>query len=127
MVAIQEQVTSYAVTHLRNDIVAFHAVVRLTTTSGHQAFLGFVDRPPADWLEVTGPSSTVLLRSAEFDRIHHTLQTERPTFYTALSLLGIRAFSLTTGAEPPGEGPVDDAALVRFMTDVRAAVAHDAA
>lgn len=123
--AIQETVTSYTVTHLRNDIVAFHTIVRLTTGTGHRAFIGFQDHPPADWLQVSGPTSTVLLGTGEFDALHHTLQSEGPLFYTAINLLGIRAFSLTTGAEPPGEGPVDDEAMAEFMVGVRRAE-HDA-
>ena len=125
--AIHEEVTSYEVTHLRNDIVAFHAVIRVTTSSGHRSSLLFVDRQPADWLELLGATSNVFLRIGEFDRIHHTLQSERPTFLTVISFLGIRAFNLTTGAEPPGEGPADDEAMVRFMSDVRTSLMADGA
>ena len=120
--AIHEAVTSYEVTHLCNDIVAYRAAIRLTTTSGHRALLLFMDQQPADWLELHGAFSNVFLRIGEFDRMHHTLQSERPTFLTVISLLGIRAFNLTTGAEPPGEGPADDEALVGFMADVRASL-----
>jgi hypothetical protein len=125
IVAIHEAVTSYEVTHLRNDIVAYQAAIRLTTTSGHRSSLLFMDQQPDDWLELHGAFSNVFLRIGEFDRIHHTLQSEQPTFLTVISLLGIRAFNLTTGSEPPGEGPADDEALVRFMSDVRASLPTD--
>jgi hypothetical protein len=117
--SFQERVTSYAVTHLKNDIVDFHAVVRLTTETGHQAFIGFSSRPPADWLVFVDGGSNVFLPSAEFDRIRRTLQSEDPVFYTALNVIGLRAFNLGSGAEAPGEGPADDGALARFAAQVR--------
>ena len=117
--AIQEQVTSYEVTHLKNDIVNFHQIVRLTTETGHRAFIAFLNGPPAQWLTLAGNTSNVFLTISEFDRIHHTLQTENPVFYTAINFIGIRAFTITTSAEAPGEGPTDDDALVQFMAQVR--------
>lgn len=117
--ALQETVTSYEVSHLKNDVVSFRQVVRLTTATGHRAFIGFQSQPPAQWLVLSGNTSNVFLPLSEFDRIHHTLQSESPVFYTAINLIGIRAFNLSTGAEAPGEGPADDDALVRFMVRVR--------
>jgi hypothetical protein len=70
----------------------------------------------------TGPSqatTTVHLESGEFDRVHHLLQTEAPLFFTALNLVGLRAFNLNTGTEQPGEGPADDDALVQLMGRMR--------
>ena len=46
-----ERVMDYTVTTLRNDIVDYRRVVRLTTVSGQQLFLAFPDVPPADWLQ----------------------------------------------------------------------------
>jgi hypothetical protein len=118
--AFQEKVTSYIVTHLRNDIVAYRQLVRLTTQTGHQAFIAFLSRPPAEWLTFVDGGSNVFLSEAEFDRIHRTLQSEEPVFYTAINFIGLRAFNLTTGPEAPGEGPVDDPLLARFAAGVRA-------
>jgi len=110
--AIQERVTGYSITHLRNDIVNFHQIVRLATETGHRAFIGFLSRPPAQWLTLAANTSNVFLALTDFDRIHRTLQTESPVFYTAINVIGIRAFNLGTGVEAPGEGPADDDALV---------------
>ncbi len=52
--------------------------------------------------------------------MHHLLQTEAPLFVTAFSLLGIRAFNLSSDQEPVGEGPADDDALVQLMRRYRA-------
>ena len=117
--AIQERVTNYCVAHLKNDIVHFFFVVRLTTETGHQAFIAFLAQPPAEFLTLAGNTSNVFLSLAEFDRIHRTLQTESPVFYTAINFIGLRAVSITTGVEAPGEGPADDEALVQFMAQVR--------
>jgi|1186.fasta_scaffold572735_2 hypothetical protein len=123
--AIQERVTEYSVATLRNDIVAYRRIIRLTTETGHRAFLAFPVQPPAEWLTVSGPTSNVFLEADEFDRVYHLLQSEAPVFYTAMSLLGIRAFNLTTTDELPGEGSADDDALAALAAGARAA-AHAA-
>jgi hypothetical protein len=119
--AIQERVTEYSVATLRNDIVAYRRIIRLTTETGHRAFLAFPEQQPADWLTVSGPTSNVFLAADEFDRVYHLLQSEAPLFYTAMSLLGIRAFNLTTTEELPGEGGADDDALAALAAGARAA------
>src|SRR5215218_3478102 len=112
--AIQERVTAYSVSTLRNDVVGYRRVLRLTTETGHQAFLAFPAQPPADWLSVSGATSTAFLERDEFDPLYHLLQSEAPVFYTALNLLGIRALNVSTTAELPGEGPADDDALAEL-------------
>jgi len=112
--AIQERVTAYSVSTLRNDLVDYRRVIRLTTETGHQAFLAFPAQPPAAWLTFSGPTSTVFLERDEFDRIYHVLQSEAPVFYTALNLFGIRAVNVSTTPELPGEGPADDDALAEL-------------
>lgn len=121
---IQEQVTNYTVAQLKNDIVNYQQVVRFTTETGHQVFIGFPDVPPADWLTITGTNTTAYLERGEFDRIHHLLQTETPLFFTSFKVLGLRAFNLSTGTEPPGEGPADDNALAQLMAQIRQHVAN---
>jgi hypothetical protein len=117
--AIQERVTDYTVAVLRNDIVDFRRIVRLTTESGHKAFIGFPDQPPADWLQVSGATSTALLPSADFDAMFALLQSESPLFFTAINLFGIRALNLSSGLEAPGEGPADPDALAQLMARAR--------
>lgn len=117
--AIQERVTKYTIAQFKNDVVNYKQVVRLTTETGHQAFIAFPEQPPAQWLTVSGANTTAYLEQGEFDRIHHLLQTESPLFLTSINLLGMRAVNLATGAELPGEGPADDDALVQFMARVR--------
>jgi hypothetical protein len=119
---IQELVSSYSVAELRNDVVRYLQTVRLTTETGHQAFIAFPEFPPDDWLTVSSATSNVYLEQSEFDRVHHLLQSENPVFYTALNLLGLRAFNLSTTAELPGEGPADDA-LTQLAAQLRAQLA----
>jgi hypothetical protein len=116
---IQEKVTSYSVAELRNDAVKYRQVVRLTTETGHQAFIAFPEFPPDNWLTVSGATSNVYLEQDEFDRVHHLLQSENPLFFTAFNLFG-RVFNLSTTEELPGEGPADDDALNQVAARIRA-------
>ena len=119
--AIQEKVTDYSVVTLRNDIVAYRRVIRLTTETGHRAFLAFPEHPPADWLSLSAATSNVFLERDEFDRVYHLLQSEAPVFYTAINVIGIRAFNLSTSQELPGEGNADDDALSELAAEARGA------
>jgi len=116
---VQERVTDYTVAVLRNDVVAYQQVVRLTTETGHHVFIGFPEVPPQQWLTLTGTDTTIYLQAGEFDRIHHLLQTENPLYFTAINVIGLRAFNLTTAQELPGEGPADDDALAQLAAKMR--------
>lgn len=125
--AISERVTNYSVAQLKNDIVDYQQLVQLTTETGGHVTIAFPGNPPAEWLTFNGGATTVYLQSGEFDRVHHLLQTEAPLFFTALNLFGLRAFSLSTGTELPGEGPADDDTLAQFAARVRQHVADSEA
>jgi hypothetical protein len=113
-----ERVTDYTIAQLKNEVVNYQQVVKFTTESGHQVFIGFPDRPPAQWLTVTETNTTAFLERGEFDRIYHLLQSETPLFFTSAFFFG-PVFNLSTGSELPGEGPADDDALVQFMVRIR--------
>jgi hypothetical protein len=49
------------------------------------------------------------------------LREESCVFVTALTVAGLRAFSLECGDEAPGQGPSDPEALVQLMARVNAA------
>ena len=117
--AIGELVTNYTIAELKNDVVYYQQVVNLTTDAGGHVVIAFPDNPPAEWLTFNRATTTVYLESAEFDRVHHLLQTEAPLYFSALNLFGLRAFNLYTGTEQPGEGPADDDALVQLMARIR--------
>jgi hypothetical protein len=125
--AINERVTNYSVAQLKNDVVDYQQLVNLTTETGGHVSIAFPDNPPAEWLTFSGAATTVYLQSGEFDRVHHLLQTEAPLFFTALNLFGLRAFSLSTGTELPGEGPADDDALAQLAARARRHVADSEA
>jgi hypothetical protein len=118
-----ERVMDYAVSTLRNDIVDYRRVLRLTTVSGQRLFLAFPDVPPADWLQFVGSDTNVFLPAVDFDATYRVLLEESPVFVTALNVVGLRAFSLDSGQEAPGQGPADPEALVELMAQVRASQA----
>lgn len=114
-----EKVTSYSVSVLKNGLVPYTRVIRLTTESGHNAFLAFEPTPRADWLQFVGNGTNVFLQSDEFDRTYRLLQTESPVFYTAITVIGLSAYNLSTSPEPLGEGPADDRELVTLAERLR--------
>jgi hypothetical protein len=73
---IAERITDYTVALLKNDVVDYQQVVKLTTETGHRVFIGFPEQPPAEWLTISGSNTTAYLEQGEFDRIHYLLQTE---------------------------------------------------
>lgn len=121
-----ERVMDYTVTTLRNDVVDYRRVLRLTTVSGQRLFLAFPDVPPADWLQFPDSTDTnVFLPAADFDATYRVLRDESPVFVTALNVIGLRAFSLGSGEEAPGLRVADPPALVELMARARASGAAD--
>jgi hypothetical protein len=116
-----ERVMDYTVSTLRNDVVDYRRVLRLTTVTGQRLFLAFPDIPPADWLQFVGTADTnVFLPAADFDATYRVLQEESPVFVTALNVIGLRAFSLGSGDEAPGQGAADPQDLAQLMAQARA-------
>ena len=109
----------YSVSTLRNDVVDYRRILRLTTVSGAKLFLAFPDVPPADWLQFVDGGANVFLPAADFDATYRVLREESPVFVTALNLIGLRAFSLDSGDEAPGQGSTDPEALVQLMERAR--------
>jgi hypothetical protein len=123
----RERVLDYSVATLRNDVVDYRRTLRLTTETGSKVFLAFPEVPPADWLQFVGGDTNVFLSAADFDATYRVLREETPVFVTALVVAGLRAFSLDSGDEAPGEGASDPEALVQLMARARATgVAGDA-
>jgi hypothetical protein len=121
-----ERVMDYTVTTLRNDVVDYRRVVRLTTVSGQQLFLAFPAVPPADWLQFPdGTDTNVFLPAADFDATYRLLRDESPVFVTALNLLGLRAFNLSSSEVAPGLHVADPPDLVRLMARARANASAD--
>ncbi len=120
----QERVMDYTVSTLRNDVVDYRRILRLTTVSGQRLFLAFPDVPPADWLQFPdGTDTNVFLPAADFDATYRVLRDESPVFVTALNVIGLRAFSLDSGEEAPGQAATDPEALVQLMAQARATAA----
>jgi hypothetical protein len=110
-----ERVLDYSVSTLHNDIVDYNRLLRLTTVSGSKLFLAFPEVPPPDWLQFVGGGANVFLPAADFDATYRVLREESPVFVTALVVVGLRAFSLDSGDEAPGQGLADPEPLVQFM------------
>jgi hypothetical protein len=119
--AINDRVLDYQVATLANDVVDYRRVIRITAVSGEKVFLAFPDTPPADWLQFSGGTSIVYLPAADFDATYRLLREESPVFVTAFNLFGLRAYSLNSGAEAPGQSATDPQPLVELMARAVAA------
>jgi hypothetical protein len=117
----------YDVSALRNDVVDYRRVIRLTTITGGKVFLAFPDDPPADWLQLTASGVNVFLPATEFEPTYQVLLHESPVFVTALNLVGLRAFSLDSGDEAPGQGLADPDPLRELVERTAAATPSDRA
>ena len=111
-----ERVLDYSVSVLRNDVVDYRRVVRLAGESGQKVLIAFPEVPPADWLQFVGADVNVFLPATDFDATYRVLRDESPVFVTALSVVGLRAFSLDTGEEAPGQASGDPQALQDLIT-----------
>jgi hypothetical protein len=115
-----DKIVTYSVSVFHNDILDHDRQIRLKLKSGGTALIGFPAQRPPDWLQFSGSSTTLYLTAADYDDVYHVLQTERPVFFTAINLLGIRAGAVHTeldlnAGETPGEGETDPSleALIR--------------
>jgi hypothetical protein len=120
--AIADKIERYEVYVGQNDFLTYVKSIRLSLESGGTAFIAFPPTRPADWLQFTGPDTTVYMTADEFDQIYHLLQTESPVFFTAIDFFGLQVGAVHTEldlaqGEPPGEGEEDHtqslAALIR--------------
>ena len=116
-----ERVMDDEVSALRNDVVDYRRVIRLTTITGGKVFLAFPETPPADWLQFTSAGVNAFLPATEFEPTYQVLRHESPVFVTALNLVGLRAFSLDSGDESPGQGVADPESLRQLAERMAAA------
>jgi hypothetical protein len=113
---VMEKIDRYSVQILHNDVVDYGHVIRLELGSGGTAFIAFPAVRPANWLVFSGSSTNLFLTRDQYADVYHVLQSERPVFFTALNVIGIRAAAVHTElnlslGEPTGEGEQDGSSL----------------
>jgi len=110
---INEQVDRYSVRVFQDNFQNHDRQIRLLLTSGHEVFIQFPEERPADFVTITGASTTLKMTRDQYDDVYHLLQTESPVFFTALKVLGLTAAAVHSEVielaqgEPPGEGTRD--------------------
>jgi hypothetical protein len=124
--AIFDRIKSYSIMVFHNDFPFGDRQIALSLESGGKATIFFPAQRPADWLQFVGSSTNLFLTAADYDALYHLVQSERPVFFTALNLAGLRVGAVHTeldlsAGEPPGEGD-EDRSLVAML---RRAVAQD--
>ena len=121
-----DKIEKYTVSIFHNDIVDYDRSIRLSLESGGTAQILFPATRPQDWLQFSGPDTTLYLTAADYQDVYHLLQTESPVFFTALNFLGLRVGHVHTEldpaiGEPPGEGDRDANSLEAVIRQARAA------
>jgi hypothetical protein len=111
---IADKVLKYSVAVLHNNVLDESRQLRLSLESGGTATITFVDSLPSTWLQC----------SEQFADAYHLLQSEAPTFFTALDIFGIKVGSVHTeldlsSGEPPGEGEQDAQSLPGLVRQAR--------
>jgi hypothetical protein len=96
---VQDKIVKYSVYIAHNDFVDFQRVIDLRLESGSSATIAFPKDPPNDWLQFSGPHTTLYMAQDEFADVLRLLKEENPLvpiFFTALNLLGIRVGAVHT-------------------------------
>ena len=121
---IADKVMKYSVAVLHNNVLDESRQIRLVLQSGGRATITFVDSLPSNWLQFFGSQTSLYLRAEQFTDAYHLLQSEAPTFFTALDIFGIKVGSVHTelelsSGEPPGEGEHDAQSLPALVRQAR--------
>jgi hypothetical protein len=130
--ALMERTTSYSVSVAQTSYLDYTRVIRLKLESGTNAYIGFPEVRPADWLQLSPDvppgNINIFMTADQYDDVYHILQTEDPAFYTALNLEGFQLGAVHTEldlsiGEPAGEGYQDyslEALIVRAQKQAAA-------
>ena len=112
--AIAERITSYSVWVAQTDYLSYTRVIRMKLESGTTVYIGFPLVRPPDWLQFLPGAINIFMTADEYDDVYHVLQTEDPTFCTAIDiqLIGVKVGAVHTQldlsmGEPTGEGYQD--------------------
>ena len=71
-----DKIEKYTVSVFHNDIVDYDRSIRLSLESGGTAEILFPATRPQDWLQFSGPNTTLYLTAADYQDVYHLLQTE---------------------------------------------------
>ncbi len=121
---IFDKIIKYSVSVLRTDLHTSTRVIKLTLESGGTASISFTATLPSDFLQFSGPDTSLFMTADQFTDAYHLLQSESPVFFTAMNLFGIRVGSVHTEldlsiGETPGEGGQDPQSLEAMIRRAR--------
>ena len=129
---VQDKIVKYSVYVAHNDFIAFQRVIDLMLESGSTATIAFPKDPPDDWLQFSGPHTTLYMMQDEFADVYGLLQKESPLlpiFFTALDI-GIRVgavhtqLDLSQSASPAEAGDEKPQSLQDFVRHARRQHTH---
>lgn len=108
----EEKINTYSVYLFQSNLVNYGRQIRLSLESGGTAWIQFPEVRPQQWLQFSGPDTTLYMVQDQFTDVYHLLQSEKPVFFTALNFEGIQVGGVHTeldlsAGEPTGEGDED--------------------
>lgn len=131
---IAERILKYSVWVAQNNYFDYYRVIRLSLEAGDSAYIAFPKVRPADWLQFEPGATNLYMTQDEFEDVYRMIQTEKPVFFTALSLEGLAVGAVHTDldlseGQSPGEldrRPRDLMELIRHIRRQQAAAADTA-
>jgi hypothetical protein len=126
---IAEKIIKYSVWVAQNDYFDYYRVIQLSLEAGDTAYIAFPKVRPADWLQFPPGATTLYMTQDEVKDVYRMIQTEKPVFFTALSIEGLAVGAVHTDpdlshGQSPGEldrRPRDLMELVRHIRRRQAA------
>jgi hypothetical protein len=120
---IGEKIIRYSVWVAQNDYFDYYRVIRLSLEAGDTACIAFPKVRPADWLQFVPGATNLYMTQDEFEDVYRMIQTEKPVFFTALSIEGFAVGAVHTDldlshGQSPGEldrRPQDLMELIRHI------------
>jgi hypothetical protein len=120
---IAEKIIKYSVWVAQNDYFDYYRVIQLSLEAGDTAYIAFPKVRPADWLQFPPGATRLYMTQDEFEDVYRMIQTEKPVFFTALSIEGLAVGAVHTDldlshGQSPGEldrRPQDLMELIRHI------------
>lgn len=121
---IAEKILKYSVWISQNNYFDYYRVISLSLELGDTAYIAFPKVRPADWLQFVPGGTNLYMTEDEFEPVYQMIQTEKPVFFTALSIEGFAVGVVHTDldlsqGQSPGELDRQPRNLLELIRHIR--------